>query len=119
MVRIADNGYITMNRGDTFTLPLFINCGTELEPIRFYIKDHPGTKVYLGVMEPNQCFENAILRKTFNDQSPVNTEGDLLINFEINDTLYLRPGIYYYQIKVLIDGEELNTIIPKTPFYIL
>ncbi len=119
MVRIADNGNITMNRGDTFTLPLFINQGTELEPIRFYIKDHPGTKVYLGVMEPNQCFENAILRKTFDSQSPINTEGDLLINFEINDTLYLHPGIYYYQIKVLIDGELLQTIIPKTPFYIM
>lgn len=118
MIRIADNGYVTINRGDTFSIPLFINIGTEMNPIRFYIKDHPGTKVYLGVMEPNQCFEKAIVRKMYTDQSEVNEEGDLLISFTPNDTMYLHPGRYYYQIKVLVDGKELNTIIPQTPFFI-
>ena len=111
MVRVADNGYITMNRGDTWTLPLFINQGTELEPVRFYIKDHPGTKVFLGAMEPNQSFEYAIVRKMYTSESAVNEEGDLIVGFDTNDTLYLHPGMYYYQVKVLIDGVILSTDI--------
>ena len=30
MVRIADNGVITINRGDTFSTPLFINEGEKI-----------------------------------------------------------------------------------------
>ena len=51
-MNISNNGFITINRGDSFSAPLFINCGTQLMPIRYSLKDHPRTEVYLGVMEP-------------------------------------------------------------------
>lgn len=118
MIRIADNGVITMSRGDSISLVLFLNEGTDLEPIRFLISEHPLTKVYLGIMEPNQFFEEAIVRKIYDINSPVNEEGDLIINLRPEDTEYLHPGTYYYQIKVLVDGQDVNTVIPKTLLYI-
>ena len=95
-MNISNNSFITINRGDSFSAPLFINCGTQLMPIRYSLKDHPRTEVYLGVMEPNQTFENAIIRKKYDINSKINQYGDLIIDLSSSDTEYLLPGKYYY-----------------------
>ena len=61
MVSLGDDGVITMNRGDTAKFPLFINKGTSLQPSRYELGDKD--QVFLALMEPNQPFEEALLKQ--------------------------------------------------------
>lgn len=90
------NNQITINRGDTFERPLFLNKGTELKPIRYILKTDD--RVYLAITEPNQPFELAILKKVYGREN-TNINGDVVIRLESEDTERLIPGQYYYTIK--------------------
>lgn len=122
MFNLAFNGIITVNRGDSFYFPLTLNCGTEMEPISYIIDDR--TYVYFGVMEPNQPFECALIRKTFTHED-CDEEGNVVIRFRPQDTQCVLPGKYYYQIKVqkfLSDDPEdytVDTVVDKTLFWIM
>lgn len=146
MLTISNNGIITVNRGDDFSVPLFINRGTELAPVRYVLKDDDeiylgifsagadylldtdGTKffiedeiTYLGIPEIDTYFENAVVRKTFT-KDDLNENGDVILKFAHVDTRFLLPGNYYYQIRAKItkDGEEyINTVVRKTAFIVL
>ena len=89
MFKIANNGIITVTRGDTFSLPLFINMGNEFTPYRYELKEND--RVYVGVMEPNKSFENAIIRKMYT-KDDMNKNGDIEVRFESKDTQFLLPG---------------------------
>lgn len=123
MVTISNNGFITINRGDSFSVPLFINGGSELVPLRYSLTAHPETEIYFGVMEPGQPFENALIRKKYTSQSKMNAYGDLMIDLRSSDTEFLRPGKYYYQVRAkFIDddhNEQVATVISKKQFMIL
>jgi hypothetical protein len=146
MLSISNNGIITISRGDSFSIPLFINQGTELEPVRYELKtgeaiyfgivfpdgeclvDASQRKffvqdgvTYLGIPEPNLTFDNALVRKTF-DSTNKNDDGDVVMSFTSQDTAFLLPGTYYYQVraKILKDNVEyVNTIIKKTAFNVI
>lgn len=96
------NGIISLVRGDSATFPLFINTGTPLEPVRFDLRYNPGSELYLGVCQPNERFEDAIIRKKYTgaDLFNFNSDGDLMVEFTTEDTEYLLPGVYYYEIKL-------------------
>lgn len=114
---------ITINRGDSFQKPLFINCGTLLNPQRYIIQEHD--KVYLGVMEPNKFWEQSIIMQTYTTEDEMTEEGDLIIKINPEDTEYLIPGLYYYMIKLVTydindkNIEQVKTVVPKTIFNIL
>lgn len=112
MINISNNGFIYMHKGDTFTIPLFINKGTEEDPVRLYIQEHPNAEVFLGVMEPNQPFDQAIIKKRFTHSSAVNQFGDLIVSFKDRDTLNLLPGLYYYSIKARVEQYDHNINCP-------
>lgn len=122
MFDISRNGIITMSRGDTWKTEIFVNVGTELVPIGYTLKENE--YLYFGLMEPNQPFEVALIRKRIDRTAVV--EGDAgyyKINFEVEDTEHLLPGTYYYEVKLLrIDedtgGNLIDTIIPRTKFVI-
>lgn len=120
MFNVSFNNIIQVNRGDSFTVPLFINTGDDFDPKQYVLQE--GAEVYVGVMEPNQAFENAIIRKKYTHED-VDANGNINIVFDTNDTVCLIPGLYYYQIKIklpLDDGSyAINTIVQKTQFYIL
>lgn len=90
---------IRINRGDSFSKPLFINCGTFMNPKRYQLQD--GDKLYFGVMEPNKLWEQSILRQIYNKDSDMTEDGDVIIKITPEETQYLIPGTYYYQIKLL------------------
>ena len=122
MFNISFNGIITVNRGDSFQLPLYINLGTELEPVTCELT---GTDVvYFGLMEPNTPFENALLKKKYVIDH-VESDGSILLNFRPQDTQCILPGKYYYQIKLqrfLSEDPEdymVDTVVDKTQFFIL
>ena len=121
MFSIANNGIITVNRGDSFELPLRLNVGTSLDQTLYTLTDTD--VVYIGVMEPQQNFEDAILRKRVTKEN-VDDNGTLIVRFWPEDTCCLTPGKYYYQVKITTVDEktkrtDVETILNKTLFYIL
>lgn len=118
MLKISNNGFITISRGEEFTLPLFINNGTKMRPARYYIQEHPKDTIYLGVMEATQPFKNALIKKCYNADSAVNEYGDLVVSFSKDDTLYLVPGKYYYEIIRQDSKGCFEVISPATEFVI-
>lgn len=110
---------ITINRGDSFEASLFINCGTKMVPERYLLK--PGDVVYFALMEPNQKFEDAILKKVYTIADSFTPDGDLIISLKSEDTQHLLEGKYYYTIKVNFADSTLpvQTVIEKKEFWIV
>ena len=95
MYNITKNGIITVNRGDSFTISLPLNVGTPFNPEYYRLGEDD--EVYFGLMEPNQPFEFALVRKIFTKD---NQTGDVLnMSFRPEDTEKLLPGRYYYSIN--------------------
>lgn len=121
MFNVSSNGIITVNRGDSFDLPIVLNMGSSME-YSAYMMTNKDT-VYLGVMEPNQPFENALIRKKLRFED-LDENGNIVFKFKTKDTEYLMPGKYYYQVKLqtICDdatGEyDVETVVDKTLFYI-
>lgn len=120
MFDVSQNNKICVTRGDTFSVPVFINKGTEIKPLRYVLKEKD--EVYLAVMEPNQIFEDALIKKVYTKKD-LNENNDVVIEIEHDDTRCLEPGKYYYQLKARLYNEEkdkydINTIISKTEFWI-
>ena len=59
MFNISNNGIITLIRGDSFTVPLFINRGTVFHPVRYYIADNPNA----AVLYNRNCFSDELYDK--------------------------------------------------------
>lgn len=122
MFNIAFNGIITVNRGDSFTLPMQLNYGTNLEPMTYTVTGK--SIVYFAVMEPNQPFECALIRKKYTAED-VDQNGNIIIKFRPQDTQCVLPGKYYYQVKLQRfnsddpEDYEVDTVVDKTLFYIL
>lgn len=121
MASISNLGSITLARGDCFKAPLFINIGSDIEPIRLDIRSLPELEIYFGVYMPYDRFENSFIAKKFNHLDS-NELGDVIITINPEDTLYIRPGSYKYSIKArMYDkayGEWINTVVDANTFYI-
>ena len=120
MSSISSNQLITINRGDTFGFNFFINCRTQMNPMRYPFNDND--TIYVGVMEANQPFENAIIRKVYKKED-LNQYGDIRIQFNPEDTENLLTGTYYYSIKLerkYEDGSsQVVTLVPKRKFFVV
>ena len=119
MLTMSHCGQVRLSRGDSLILPVEINQGTSLDPIAYELQDKD--EVYFGLMEPNQPWEQALLKKRYTNADFI--DGRAILKFKPNDTMCLLPGLYYYQIKVRIYDAEadeflVNTIMPKTQFWI-
>lgn len=125
MANISKNNIITVNRGDSFKLPFKVKIGdATVNNIQYDLQ--PGDFLYFAVMEGNQKWEDAIIKKAYTYEDYDYIYHEALIRFEIEDTEYLIPGTYYYQIKLYrpkenaVDGfEAVDTVMPRTKFIIL
>lgn len=119
MISISNEGIVRMSRGDSFSRPVFINAGTEIAPIRY--KFNESDLLYFALMEPNQTFEKAILKKVI-DHSSINEHGDPVLSLASSDTENLETGLYYYTLKLrrqVLGGDDLvDTVVPNTQFWI-
>lgn len=121
--QISNNGIITLNRADTFNTTIFVNIGTELDPVRYILAGDD--RLYFAVMEPHQPFEKAVLKKVMTPEDVDEETGDVKLSFKTSDTEFLLPGTYYYEIKLYVAPEdidedaEVDTIVPRTKFIIL
>lgn len=120
MNKVEYNGIVTLIRGDTLITPIYVNIGTKLSPK--YYKLNLSDKLYFGLMEPNQSFEDAVLKKTFDFTSPQDAEGNTLLILKPSDTEKLLVGKYYYMIKLrttdMFGQEIVRTIVPPTLFWL-
>ena len=107
-------------RGDSFTAPIFINIGSKLAPVYYTLK--PTDKLYFGLMEPNQAFEDAVVKKVFDFTSPQDSEGNTLLMLKPTDTEKLLVGQYYYMIKLRtideFNQESVRTVVKPTIFWL-
>lgn len=94
----SNSRIIKIVRGDSLAFPLFLNQGTKMQPERYTLQQ--GDVLYFAVTEPNQLFENAIIKKTYNADSLKTDEGDIIIRFCPDDTKLLLPSLYFYQVKL-------------------
>ena len=124
------NNIVVMTRGDTFTFDLTIYDDSESDG-RYKLKGNDA--LYLGIMDPGQPFEVALVRKKFTVDN-CDAMGNLVICLEPEDTIDLCPGTYYYAIKLKMDHEfidpitneptgeyvnDVTTIVNKTKFFII
>lgn len=120
MFSLSINNIVTISRGDSFSVPLFLNAGTGVSPIRRILKS--GEYVYFAIERPNECFANACLKKKF-DKENLNNNGDVQIEFSASEMNALCPGTYYYEIKASFLDESgkqiINTVVEKTRFIVL
>ena len=124
MFKITSNGIVTVNRGDSFEFPVILKLGSSMDELIYNLGQND--VLYLGIMEPNQMFEHAIIRKKFTYQD-LDSDGNVNIRFWPEDTMFLRPGKYYYQIKLETEDfdhrlqrkrKDIETVVDKTLFYI-
>lgn len=123
MIDISSNGIVTLTRGDYGEIPLFINQGNKLYPIRYsLLKDDHSAFIQFFLMQADQSFDDPIIKKTYTTESPHTDQRDLIIQIEPDDTLYLTPGKYYYSVRLIMklqDGSyKTITVIPKRLFFI-
>lgn len=120
MSNISNNGIITLMRGDSFTAPIYINIGTQLSPSYYSLGE--SDRLYFALMEPNQAFEDAVLKKKFDFTSPKDEYGNTLLILKPTDTEKLLVGKYYYMIKLRkIDSygqEYVRTVVNPTLFWL-
>ena len=127
-------GIISMNRGDTFSFVLDVNVGSGVCPkwytLQTTINPQTGEEekdyLYFALLEPNQRWEDAILKKTYDSTDILAGYSNPILRIDTEDTEYLRPGTYYYQVKLFRAGphcedglDHVDTVIPRTKFIIL
>lgn len=117
-IDVSKNNIICIPRGDTGELVLNLNKGTDLNPEQYILQENE--EIYFGVMEPNQPFEKAIIKKKMSIEN-LNEDDNIIIRINHDDTKCILPGKYYYQIKAkFIDNEIYNikTVVGMTKFFI-
>ena len=125
-----NNEILQMNRGDDVDFTFIINSGTPLLPVINILEDEEfpdgcnfdREALYFGVMESNQKWEDAIIRKKLTSDDE-DENGNIHLHLNSEDTENIAPGTYWYMVKVQIWDKELqkfviNTICNKTKFII-
>lgn len=114
MFEVASNK-ITISRGDNARCELFINEGTNGDPILYDIKESDVFKMFLFPV----CMdiEDAIWCKEL-DSSDLTEEGLLRISFIYGDTADLPKGEYSYKI-LLYRENTIDTVIGESSFVIV
>ena len=114
---IRKNNVITMNRGDSLVKPISIYVGKF--PSHEKLTIDSDDIIYFAVMEPNQHFECAVVKQEYSIED-FDDNGDLVLNLDPFQTIGLKSGKYYYEIKLLkASDSSIHTLIPKTAFNIL
>ena len=116
MIRIANNGFITIHRGDSFNYPIYINIGTNLNPKEYLL--HEDDIIYFSICEPNKEFEQGIFRRKYTNKD-FTYDHKCHVVLEPNDTKDLLPGVYYFEIRAKLFTGNIVTITPRKKFIIL
>lgn len=126
MLDISNKNIITMTRGDNETIPLKLFTDNYKKKYIFF--PNQNDKIFFALMEPNQTFENAIVKKVFGYKDVDKENGVINIKLDSIDTEFLASGDYYYTIKILRkdswkeeddDQGTVETLVDRTKFIIV
>lgn len=117
-MKIENNGTIIVNRGEAFSVPLFIDCGDKFHTLQYSLEMNPREIVYLGVMTYSDDFENSFIRKRFTIKD-INEKGDIIVTFKQIDTKDIPAGKYYYQFILRDDEDDITPLTEKREFIII
>lgn len=127
MFTVNSDMCIKMNRGDEVQLPLFVNNGTRIKPLRYTFEPDDGCEVYFYLLPLHKSYKDFILKKTFKSSGEIITEkcgdetatikeainindaGDMVITLETSDTENLFPGNYVYVVRAKILAEKIQS----------
>ena len=115
MILDLDRTTLEMVRGDTFILPLKLNSGTRENFTQHILSDDEC--VYIGIMKPDQAFENAQIRCMLNKDSDKDIEGNLVLKLSHEHTVDMNSGKYYMTIK-FADKKDVHTLVDSKLFFI-
>ena len=104
---------LSLTRGDTISLRLPLYEGTGIDRTPYSIKE--SDILYVGLMECNQAFEDALVRKKLTVRDV--TDNQFLVRFTTEDTEDLKTGKYFISAK-LANGLSVTTVLPLTEFWI-
>ena len=116
---VKKNNNLTMIRGDSFEHHFCLETGRFPRKKKLVIGDDD--LIYFGVMYPNDHFEGCIFKKELTKED-FDSDGNLVVTINPEDTHWLRPGTYYYEIKLLYSSSEntyLKTLVQKTKFILI
>ena len=109
MLKIGKDGRITLTRGDTASLQLYLDAYYDDGKHHWY--------------EPHE-FDTVTftLKETPHEDSEVIFEKNLIeLSFFLidkKDTAHLKPGIYYYDVQILTEDGDRYTVVPPSVFEI-
>ena len=115
MILDLDRVTLEMSRGDTFILSLPLNEGSRENFIRHTLADDE--YIYIGIMKPNQSFENAQIRCMLNKDSEKDSSGNYIMKLSPEHTVSMCPGKYYLSIKFVRDT-DVYTLVDSKLFFI-
>ena len=120
MTQISDNMIISMNRGDTLKFGVRINEGSAIDPKWYELGEDDS--VLFGVMEAGQPFECALIRKVYTIEQ-FNVSDGVTMELTHEDTAHLKPGTYYYEVKLVTETDDpdnpiVDTVIPRKRFFL-
>lgn len=115
MYHVYKNNVVSVVRGDYLELRIPLIQGRF--PFQKKIEIHDGDTLFFGMTHHHEPFERAILKIPYTKED-LNSEGDLLVVIEPEDTIHMLPGVYYYEVKLLTEDSKITTIIPKSKFII-
>ncbi len=116
-MHISFNKIIRLTRGDTADIHLTSLLDNAKDVVKGCTE---ADTFYLGIAEPNQLFEDAIIKKMVKFEDIV--DNDLVFHLSTSDTEFLYPGKYYYTIKIgnTVNQNELTvtTLINEKLFWL-
>jgi len=119
---IHKNNNIVLVRGDSFDFTVYIE-DDSIDSQEYILQNDD--VLYFGIMDPNQPFECALVRKRYTVDD-LDSEGHITIVLDPEDTEDLIPGVYYYSVKLhkLKNTSEEHidkviTVIQKTKLTII
>lgn len=127
MLDIGINNLITMTRGDTQTIPLYIFTSNSITT-KYAFFPNRYDKIFFAIMEPGQKFEDAIVKQIYYYDDVDKEDGKINVKLSSTDTQFLQPGTYYYTVKLLRKSPweitddtmgTVETIIDKTKFVLI
>lgn len=115
MILDIDKVTLEVVRGDSFELPLVLNCGTREEFIPYTLQ--PCDFLYIGLTKPGQPFEHAEARVALNFRSETDSFNNPIFSLSSRDTALLEPGKYYMSIKFKTK-DKVTTLVDNKIFFI-
>ena len=115
MILDLDKTTLEMVRGDTFILSLPLNEGTREHFVRHLLTNDE--RMYIGIMKPNQSFEDAHIRCVLTNTSEKDSLGNCTLILHPEHTVSMIPGKYYFTVK-FVSKNYIQTLVDSKLFFV-